>query len=75
MREFVEGLKGLAGIQIERQVETRNQNWRHRGQGNSGEISTAEAEVETRLEGRERASARMFSEPEMWTVLLVNSAM
>ena len=34
-----------------------------------------EAEVETGLKGRERASATTFSEPGMWTILLVNSAM
>ena len=36
---------------------------------------TAEAEMGTVLKGRERASATTFSEPGMWTILLVNSAM
>ena len=34
-----------------------------------------EAEDGTGLKGRERASTTMFSEPGMWTILLVNSAM
>ena len=35
----------------------------------------AESEVETELEGQDRASATTFLEPGMWTISLVNSEM
>ena len=35
---------------------------------------TAEDEVGTGLKGRDKASATTFSEPGMWTISLVNSA-
>ena len=57
------GREEKSKLEAERSIETAENN------------GTAEAEVGTKLKGRERASATTFSEPGMWTILLVNSAM
>ena len=69
-------LIALKGIRIVRREEWKNQNRRRRDQIETAETNgTAEAEGGTMLKGRERATATMFSEPGMWTILLVNLAM
>ena len=57
------GREEKSKLEAERSIETAENN------------GTAEAEVGTKLKGRERASATTFSEPGMWTILLVNSGM
>ena len=57
------GREEKSKLEAERSIETAENN------------GTAEAKVGTKLKGRERASATTYSEPGMWTILLVNSAM
>ena len=69
--EIIDWTKGQADCKERREEKSKPEAERSRGVAE--ETGKAEDGTRTRLKWQDRASATTFSEPGMWTMLLVNS--
>ena len=69
--EIMDCTKGQADCKAGRAEKSKLEAERSRGMAEK--IGTVESDTETKLEGRNKASATTFSKPGTWTISLVNS--